>query len=514
MEVIREKAAAAERANVELLVKEVTAPVLPRDQYTYRAYLNTEEDTRKDVDEFYLGTLVSRIKNSYTEARKVFKGLANGNAPIATIQAPNARDRKRSLKPGGSQGSSHHRQGRNASLVLSSHKGGVSIVGKEQHARAARRRRRNGRRIASDRQRRREGSMLLVDASYLNRAFGSAPPKQYETLALERVHNRETSLVRYATEPLLCANDVPYFRMFDRLELLKSGVDKREKSRSVDDRNRNLNRDEYDYRTAGAGPPPHPQPSGYMQHNVRAPSPANGGPQQVAQQGQQGTVRSPVNGGQVVGGEVGPHSHQVAQGAHGNVRHQHNNGTALPPATRSDGHLNDVGEISPPPAPRLPTQSDLLHGLPHRREHGKKGSNYSVKARLLKLSGSSAAALKEARAEQSKIMSSLKTDSQFQYRHYYHIQQFFVAYFKLMHKMAQDSNAKDSSSRLTATLAYMYVIQFLPVPYSRLLGQNPFLSPFLFHNTRQSFDMCCVHPSLLLMIIIAYPLSEIKGMRT
>ena len=44
------------------------------------------------------------------------------------------------------------------------------------------------------------------------------------------------------------------------------------------------------------------------------------------------------------------------------------------------------------------------------------------------LSGSTAAALKAARAEQSKILSSLHTHSRFQYRHYYHIQHFFVAY--------------------------------------------------------------------------------------
>jgi hypothetical protein len=63
--------------------------------------------------------------------------------------------------------------------VLSSNSnGGVSIVGREQHQRAARRRRNKRMRNASDRQRRREGSMLLVDAGYLNQVFGVAAPQQ------------------------------------------------------------------------------------------------------------------------------------------------------------------------------------------------------------------------------------------------------------------------------------------------------------------------------------------------
>ena len=75
------------------------------------------------------------------------------------------------------------------------------------------------------------------------------------------------------------------------------------------------------------------------------------------------------------------------------------------------------------------------------------------------LSGRSAAMMLKTvkRGESTKILSSLRTDSRFQYRHYYHIQQFFVAYFALMHKMAEDSNNDQDTTRLHATLAYMFV---------------------------------------------------------
>lgn len=147
-----------ERKNMERLVAATTAPVSVSDRNIYKASLNVEQDTLDRVDEFYQRKLVTRIKKAYSAARRVFKGLANGNAPIATVPA---------TKPRG-----------NSSLVVSKTSGGVSIVGREQHARAARRRRRNGRRSSSDRQRRREGSMLLVGASYLNSAFSAPPPEQ------------------------------------------------------------------------------------------------------------------------------------------------------------------------------------------------------------------------------------------------------------------------------------------------------------------------------------------------
>ena len=79
------------------------------------------------------------------------------------------------MRQGGGRGGRAH-----ASLVVSKTSNGVAIVGKDQHNRAARRRRAAGRRrSASDRQRRREGSMLLVDAAFINTAFGDAPPQQY-----------------------------------------------------------------------------------------------------------------------------------------------------------------------------------------------------------------------------------------------------------------------------------------------------------------------------------------------
>eukprot|EP00750_Incisomonas_marina_P011602 INCI16394.6.p1 GENE.INCI16394.6~~INCI16394.6.p1 ORF type:complete len:1223 (+),score=207.74 INCI16394.6:2523-6191(+) len=467
-----------ERINMERLVAATTAPVSVSDQNIYKASLNVEQDTLDRVDEFYQRKLVTRIKKAYSAARRVFKGLANGNAPIATVPA---------TKPRG-----------NSSLVVSKTSAGVSIVGREQHARAARRRRRSGRRSSSDRQRRREGSMLLVGASYLNSAFSAPPPEQYETLALERFEQDQPDLVRLAAPRLVAASDVPYFRMFDRLDvdMTTSGKGHRQqqhlqrlqRQQSRNRRQTNLRPDSVTAEShhdpafnaqaqgrptqaqyasnishqPGAGPPnslrdsgfPGPRTPGTGQPHLHEQTPA----QQIQQKQQQQTQLEAASAGNR------SRSQSIAAPSEGSTpstqqaKDQHRTPIATMPARNQSTTKIGGASSQPPPAPKLPTTSDLLHG-PARRPAalaGQKGSKSSLKARLLMLSGSTAAALKAARAEQSKILSSLHTHSRFQYRHYYHIQHFFVAYYSLLHRMAEESSQKQDSTMLNATLAFMY----------------------------------------------------------
>lgn len=188
---------ARERANMERLVAATTAPTPQKDKNKYESYLRMEESTLKQVDEFHQRKLVGRIRKIYGDARKVFKGLANSsNTPIATIQASLGRDRKRGLsKHNGGDRSPSRRGGANPSLIVATTTDGVSILGQDQHARAARRRRRNGRRSASDRQRRRDGSMLLVEASYLNKVFSIPPPQQFVAGSLSLLLSPRRNLV-------------------------------------------------------------------------------------------------------------------------------------------------------------------------------------------------------------------------------------------------------------------------------------------------------------------------------